>query len=69
MSKSILQKAGTSLGAYVKKLNPDRLRQLTLAIMGLCVVSFGVGLIFTPAGVILGGVSLLIMEWRMSDDE
>jgi hypothetical protein len=43
--------------------------QILLDISGLAVISLGIGLIFMPAGVIAGGVSLLLLGWRLSDDE
>lgn len=35
-----------------------------LAVGGLTMVSVGIGMIFAPAGVIVGGVSLLLLEQR-----
>ncbi|MFE1024966.1 hypothetical protein ACFW5I_10425 [Streptomyces sp. NPDC058818] len=35
-----------------------------LAVAGLSMVSVGIGMIFAPAGVITGGLSLLLLEQR-----
>lgn len=40
-----------------------------LRISGLAMVSFGIGMIFLPAGFIAGGISLLLIEWSVEEDE
>lgn len=36
-----------------------------LSVLGFALVSFGIGMIFLPAGFIAGGVSLLLLEWSV----
>ncbi|WML79172.1 hypothetical protein [Streptomyces sp. VNUA74] len=40
-----------------------------LAVAGLSMVSVGIGMIFAPAGVITGGLSLLLLEQRTDKGE
>jgi uncharacterized membrane-anchored protein YitT (DUF2179 family) len=42
--------------------------QILLTVGGLTLVSFGIGLMFVPAGVIAGGVSLLLLERGLADE-
>ncbi|MFD9398351.1 hypothetical protein ACFWA4_05960 [Streptomyces sp. NPDC060011] len=37
---------------------------ILLAVAGLTLVSVGIGMIYAPAGVIVGGLSLLLLEQR-----
>ena len=46
---------------------PDVRSRITdiLDIVGLAVVVFGVGLVYMPAGVILGGLSCVLLGWKI----
>lgn len=63
----LLKKAAQKVGSTA--LNLFMHSQILLAFGGLAMVSFGISLIFMPAGVIVGGVSLLLLEWRLSENE
>ena len=50
------------LVVWYRKLNKSKLRQLTLALAGLFMISLGIGLMFIHAGVIAGGISLIVVN-------
>lgn len=41
----------------------------SVGFLGLCLVAFGIGMIFIPAGVIAGGIALLLMEWSVEEND
>lgn len=43
-------------------------RANSLRVVGLGLVSFGIGMIFPPAGVIAAGLALLLIEWSVEED-
>jgi hypothetical protein len=63
MTKAFVEKAA----AYLKRFNVVKLRQITLAILGLGVISLGVGLMFVPAGVICAGISIIVINIGWED--
>jgi DMSO/TMAO reductase YedYZ heme-binding membrane subunit len=63
--KAVLSRAFKKLGTLKWKV----VQQYSYALSGLGMVALGIGMIYLPAGVIAGGLALLIMEWRVSDDE
>lgn len=67
MIKNFLKRSGEFLSKNSKKINFDKLRQLCLALLGLGLVSLGIGLIFIPAGVIAGGIALIIINIGWED--
>lgn len=36
-----------------------------LSVLGFALVSCGIGMIFLPAGLIAGGISLLLLDWSV----
>lgn len=52
----------------MKKNVLSRLRPavpVLLVIAGLMLVAVGVGMMFVPAGVIVGGLGCFVLEWRL----
>lgn len=43
-------------------------KENSFRVIGLGMVSFGIGMIFPPAGVIAGGIALLLIEWSVEED-
>lgn len=43
--------------------------RVALVILGLTLISIGVGMIFAPAGIIAGGLSAFVLEFRIDQDK
>lgn len=67
MIKNFFSRVGGYLATPSNKIRLDKLRQLCLALLGLGMISFGIGLMFTPAGVIAGGLALIVINLGWED--
>lgn len=63
LNKALWNKVKTSVGVFVKQ---HQMRSYRYA--GLAMVCYGIGMIFAPAGVIAGGIALLLIEWSVEED-